>query len=73
MGKDRQVDQVEIDTDTDRYPTLTEAVNRLRRELKEGDRRVSRLDLRFDANGHGYYRLWAPRSDDHDVGAIPNP
>ena len=71
MAKTSQEDRTGHDTDVDNYPTLTEALLRMDRDTKAHNERVRRLDLRFGANGEGFYRLWVERDEEHSVGHLP--
>ena len=73
MAVDAEGTQGLIDTDVDHFPTLADALSRLADSTTAGQEPVSRLDLRFDASGYGYYRLWIWRDDEHLVGSIPVP
>lgn len=58
-------------TDDDQFPTITEG---LRQVLDRGtvlDARVRRLDIRWTAGGHCYYRFWEEREQDFGAGQAP--
>lgn len=73
MANQGQANRTKPDHNIDQFPTLSEALRRLHQSGDNADERVRRLDLRFDAGGYGYYRLWAGRDEEHIVGALPIP
>lgn len=58
------------DSNADYFPTLNEALAKLKATTNAGEERISRLDLRFDASGYGFYRYWVGRDTEHGVGSI---
>jgi len=70
LTEEEQQQSQEVDTDANRQPTLSEAGERLSQASHLADVQVARLDLRFDAAGFGYYRLWIPGDDEHVVGSV---
>lgn len=73
MAKESTQNQVAKDHNVDRFPTLNEVASRLADDKSFADLRVRRLDIRFGANGDGFYRVWETRDDDFLAGALPAP
>lgn len=71
MSKQRPDNRGQIDTDADRYPTLKDGLSRVIATASEPDAIISRIDVRFDAGGHGYYRYWVGREEEPQAGAAP--
>lgn len=63
----------QVDTDTDRYPNLTNALRAMVAEADRIDGPVERLELNFFANGDCTYRAWPPRAEESQGGYIPGP
>src|SRR3569623_2511472 len=59
--------------DTDRFPTLSEGLQRLLDSSSAGDEQIRRIDIRFGAGGDGVYRYWVGRDEEWGAGQIPGP
>lgn len=71
MAKEGTQDQVSIDTDADRYPTIKDGLRKLLHSPDLENLTVDRLDVRFLANGDVTCRMWEPRADDFLVVFVP--
>lgn len=58
-------------TDEDQFPTVTQALYKVRQAIDQDGAALRRLDLRAGAGGELYYRLWIGRDDEHLVGHVP--
>jgi hypothetical protein len=63
-------DSTPVNTDEDRYPTLTRLLQRIISETPAGDDLVERLEVNAFASGEGTYRYWAPRAEEPEGGYL---
>lgn len=71
MAKEGTQNQVANDPDADKFPTFKEVASRLADDDRFADLRVRHLDIRFGANGDGFYRVWEGRNEDWQAGVLP--
>lgn len=62
-----------IDTDSDRYPTLNEVLSSISTHIDDGNIVVERVEVTALANGECTYRYWEPRSEEPEGGFMPSP
>lgn len=67
MGPEAQKEPRVKDHNRDRYPTISEVISRASDAIPEQDRRVRRIDIRFDAGGNGTVRLFVARDEEPEV------
>jgi hypothetical protein len=62
-----------VNTDEDRYLTLTQALARINSEIASGGVTVDRVEITCLANGEANCRWWTPRSEEAEFVHIPDP
>jgi hypothetical protein len=72
LGKSRTETQPEIDTDADRYPSLTSVLNKVQQRMPSEVVHIERLEVTCLANGDATYRVWTPRAEEPETGFIPS-
>jgi hypothetical protein len=72
LGKSRTETQPEIDTDADRYPSLTSVLNKVQHRMPSELVHIERLEVTCLANGDATFRVWAPRAEEPETGFIPS-
>ena len=72
MAKQTQSKNQETDTDTDRYPEVKEALNRILSDAELPKGPVERIEVTFLASGEATYRVWQARAEEPDGGYLPS-
>jgi hypothetical protein len=60
----------ERDHNIDRFPTAVEALRRVAQDERLIQGPIHRIDVRTDAAGNVFYRVWAPRAEDPEIGFV---
>jgi hypothetical protein len=65
------VQQEQVDTDEDRYPTLNKVFHRILQEIEIPGNRVSRVLVECLPSGEATYKVTPARADDYVGGYLP--
>jgi hypothetical protein len=60
----------EIDTDSDRYPTLGKVLHKIGQEIGKDTSTVERVEVNVLPSGEATYRYWAPRAEESEGGYL---
>lgn len=73
MAEATERDQVQVDTEQDRFPNVFEVLQRMISDSELTDGPVQLIEITTFASGEACYRVWPARAEEPEIGYFPEP